>query len=100
MPAIERPHAIVFVLVACLSALGQEVRDASVTAIPGVIAAGARWTLVWQGRDNADGLVGTPDGGLLFAQEQPSRVSKLDRDDKVSVYVENTHGSGSLALDA
>ena len=39
------------------------------------------------------------DGGLLFAQEQPNRVSKLDANDRVSVVVENTHGAGSLAID-
>jgi gluconolactonase len=35
----------------------------------------------------------------LFAQEQSSRVRKLDGEDRVSVYVEGTHGAGSLALD-
>jgi len=75
-------------------------REVTVTAIPGVVAAGARWTLVWQGTDNADGIVGASDGGLLFAQEQPNRVSKIDRNDKVSVFVENTRGAGSLAIDA
>jgi hypothetical protein len=39
-----------------------------------VIAAGATWTLAWQGTDNADGIVGTTDGGLLFAQD-PGRTS-------------------------
>ena len=53
-------------------------REVTVSAIPGVIAADASWTLVWQGVDNADGIVGTPDGGLLFAQEQPGQVAKLD----------------------
>ena len=42
----------------------------------------SEWTLAWQGTDNADGIVGTDDGGLLFAQEQPNRVSKLDPNDK------------------
>src|ERR1051325_8050520 len=76
------------------------VRDVTISAIPGVIAANAKWTLVWAGSDNADGLVGTADGGVLFAQEQPKRVSKIDRNDKVSIFVENTHGAGSVALDA
>jgi gluconolactonase len=75
-------------------------REATIAAIPEVIAAGARWTRAWQGSDNADGLVGTPEGGVLFAQEQPHRVLKLDANDAVSVHVENTHGAGSLALDA
>lgn len=75
-------------------------RNVTATAIPGVVAAGAKWQLVWQGPDNADGIVGTSDGGLLFAQEQSSRVRKLDAEGKASVYLENTHGSGALAIDA
>jgi gluconolactonase len=74
-------------------------REVTVTEIPGVVAAGATWKLVWQGTDNADGIVGTKDGGLLFAQEQPNRVSKLDKNDKVSAYLEDTHGTGALTVD-
>lgn len=75
-------------------------RDVHVTAIAGVVAAGSRWTVAWQGSDNADGIVGTPDGGLLFAQEQPRRVSRLDAMDRVSVVLEGTRGVGSIAIDA
>jgi len=74
-------------------------RPAIITAIPGVIAQGVSWTRAWQGPDNADGIVGTPDGGLLFAQEQPSRVLTLDPTDRVSVFADDTHGTGSLSLD-
>jgi gluconolactonase len=75
-------------------------RDVTAAGIPGVVEAGARWTIAWQGADNADGLVGTPDGGLLFAQEQPSRVTKIEPAGAVSVYAERTNGAGSLALDS
>jgi gluconolactonase len=78
----------------------QGVRAVTVTEIGGVVAAGSTWTLAWQGTDNADGIVGTSDGGLLFAQEQPSRISKLDRDDRVSVFLHDTHGAGAVAIDA
>ncbi len=78
----------------------QGVREAAVAAIPGVVAAGAKWTLAWQGTDNADGIVGTADGGLLFAQEQPNRIGKLDQNDKVSVYLEDSHGAGAVAIDS
>jgi gluconolactonase len=78
----------------------QGVREVTTQGIPGVVAAGAKWTVAWQGADNADGIVGTDDGGLLFAQEQPSRISKLDQRDKVSVYLEDTHGAGAVAIDA
>jgi len=75
-------------------------REVMISEIPGVIAAGAQWQLAWQGTDNADGIAGTPDGGLLFAQEQPSVVRKLDANDRNSVYVRDTHGTGSVAIDA
>lgn len=77
----------------------QGIREFTVTEIPGVIAAGAKWTLAWQGTDNADGIVGTSDGGLLFAQEQPNRISKLDRNDHVSAFLEDTHGAGAISID-
>jgi gluconolactonase len=75
-------------------------REVTVTAIPGVVAAGAKWTLAWQGTDNADGIIATKDGGLLFAQEQPNRISKLDKNDKASSFLEDTHGTGALAIDS
>jgi gluconolactonase len=56
--------------------------------------------LAWEGPDNADGIVGSADGGLLFAQEQPNRISKLDPSDKAAVLIENTHGAGAVAIDA
>jgi gluconolactonase len=72
----------------------------TIQGIPGVVAAGAQWTVAWQGADNADGIIGTTDGGPLFAQEQPSQISKLDQHDKVSVYLEDTHGAGAVAIDS
>jgi gluconolactonase len=74
-------------------------KQVTVTAIPGVIAAGAQWKLVWQGADNADGLVGTKDGGILFAQEQPSTVARLDPNEKFSIFATDTHGTGAVAID-
>jgi gluconolactonase len=98
--------AIAFCLVALARAQQQSsfpqptpAREVTVTGIPGVIAAGAKWRLVWQGPDNADGIIGTKDGGLLFAQEQPSTVGMLDPKDKFSILVRDTHGTGALAYD-
>ena len=79
---------------------GQGARDGTVTPIPGVVSAGATWRVAWQGTDNADGLVGTADGGLLFAQEQPRRISKLDATDRVAVFLSDTHGVGSIGIDS
>src|SRR5262249_25186 len=74
-------------------------RPVTVKAIPGVIAHGMQCQPVWQGTDNADGIVGTSDGGLLFAQEQPSTVRKLEANDQNKVYIRNTRGTGALAID-
>jgi gluconolactonase len=74
-------------------------RPVVITAIPDVVAGGAAWSIAWQGTDNADGIVGTADGGLLFAQEQPGRISKLDVMDRVSVFLSGTRGVGSLSID-
>src|SRR5690349_2108406 len=105
---LVRPGLVVATLAVCITApvaaqrggQPQGARDVTVTAIPGVVAANSRWMLAWQGTDNADGIVGTDDGGLLFAQEQPSRISKLDANDKVSVVIQDTHGTGAIAIDA
>jgi gluconolactonase len=78
--------------------LGGE-HEAVVTAIPGVVSGDAKWQLAWAGFETADGIVGSPDGGLLFAQEQTNTVKKLDADGKVSVFVSDTHGTGSVSLD-
>jgi gluconolactonase len=75
-------------------------RPVKVTAIAGVVAEGAMWRVAWQGTDNADGIVGTADGGLLFAQEQLRRISKLDPMDRVSVVLSETHGVGSIGIDS
>jgi gluconolactonase len=74
-------------------------KQVRVTEIPGVIAAGAQWKLVWQGPDNADGLVGTKDGGILFAQEQPSTIGLIDPNSAFSIFATDTHGTGALGID-
>jgi gluconolactonase len=71
-------------------------REVTVTAIPGVVEAGAKWTLAWQGSENADGIVGYK-GSLLFAQEQSNHVMKLDKNDKVSIFL-SAHGPGAVAI--
>lgn len=109
MTTFKASLAVAASVLACVQPAGAQqrgpeqrpgVREVMVAAIPGVIAAGATWTLAWQGTDNADGLVGTEDGGLLFAQEQPNQVSRLDANDNVSVFLRDTHGAGALSIDA
>jgi sugar lactone lactonase YvrE len=79
----------------------QGIREYTVTEIPGVIGAGRKWTFVWQqAGNNGDGIVGTDDGGLLLAQNDSSRVVKLDKDGKPSVAYSDTHTGGALSMNS
>jgi gluconolactonase len=47
--------------------------------IPGVIAAGQRWRVVWSWEgNNVDGLIAGPDGTVIFANNDASNVMQLD----------------------
>ena len=41
-----------------------------------------------------------PGGGLMVAQEQRNRISRLDLNDKPSVFLDSTHGTRAIAIDA
>jgi gluconolactonase len=75
-------------------------RETSISAIPGIVAAGARWEIVWADFETADGIVGTADGGLLFAQEQTDTVRKLAADGREYTVLGATRGVGAVSLDA
>jgi gluconolactonase len=75
-------------------------RATVVTAIPGVVAADARWELIWADFETADGIVGMPDGGVLFAQEQTDTVRKLDVNGKEYVFLRDSFGAGAVSMDA
>jgi gluconolactonase len=71
--------------------------DYSITEIPGVIKAGAKWAKAWEGDHTADGMAGTKDGGLLMAQEQTNHINMIDAKDKASVFAESK-GPGAVAI--
>lgn len=82
-------------------ASGPPPRAYTVTAIPGVIAAGQRWKFLWQAAgNNGDGIVSTRDDGLLIAQNDNSDVVKLDKDGNASVVYTDTHTGGALSINA
>jgi gluconolactonase len=74
-------------------------RPAVVTAIPGVVAANAQWELIWADFKTADGLVPTPDGGILFAQEQSDSIRRLDAANHESIHLANVQGTGAVSYD-
>ncbi len=76
-----------------------EAHDYSVDSIQGVIAAGTRWRTVWSvDGNNADGIIATPDGGLMIAQNNNSAVIGLDPSGKATVLFQNTNTGGALSM--
>jgi gluconolactonase len=76
-------------------------RDYMVTEIPGVIAAGRKWKDIWQvSGNNADGIIGTKDGGILIAQNDNSDVVKLDKHGKISVAYSGTNTGGAVSMNS
>jgi len=70
----------------------------AVQAIPGVIAADQRWKLIWvHNGNNADGIIGQPDGGILAAQNDSSDVVKISPDGRTSVVYRDTETGGELS---
>ncbi len=53
-----------------------------ITAIPGVVSAGAQWKTFWEGPMIVDGMAAAKDGSLLFAQEQSNSIIKVWPDGK------------------
>jgi gluconolactonase len=76
----------------------QTEQEYTVTAIPGVIAAGQRWKVVWEDKgNNADGPVGMDDGSLWIAQNDKSDVVRIDKDGKASIVYTDTYTGGAIA---
>jgi gluconolactonase len=75
-------------------------RSVTITAIPGVVAAGGNWTKVWQeGGNSADGIIPDKDGNVLVAQEDYDAVLKINADGQTSVAVADAKGVGALSMD-
>jgi len=67
--------------------------------IPGVVAAGTRVQVIKDGFQGTEGPIGLPDGSLIFTETNASRITKIDKDNNVSTFLENTNGSNGLAFD-
>ena len=76
------------------------VADTTATAIPGVIAAGTKIEVIKSGFSGTEGPIGLPDGSLIFTETQANRITKIDKDNNTSTFLENTNGSNGLAFDS
>ena len=69
------------------------------TAIPGVIAAGQTWKVVWSWEgNNADGIIAGDDGTMLFANNDASNVMKFDPSTGLATIIyRDTNTGGALS---
>jgi gluconolactonase len=69
-------------------------------AIPNVVAGGTKVTVIKEGFQGTEGPIALPDGSLVFTETNASRITRIDKDNNVSTFLENTNGSNGLAFDA
>jgi len=75
-------------------------KEAKIAAIPGVVAADAKWDRAWSAAMTADGMSASSDGALLFAQEQSNSIRKLWPDGKEWVLYPYIAGAGAVSVDS
>jgi gluconolactonase len=76
-------------------------QEVSSLEIPGVIAAGQKWKVIWEDKgNNADGIVAFDDGSVWLAQNDNSDVVRVDKNGKASVIYTDTYTGGSIAANS
>jgi gluconolactonase len=68
--------------------------------IPGVVKAGTKAIVIKDDFQGTEGPIALPDGTLAFTEGGANRITRIDRDGKVSAYLENSNGSNALAFDS
>ena len=74
--------------------------ETTANAIPGVIAAGTRVEVIKSGFTGTEGPIALPDGSVVFTETQANRITRIDKDNNLSTFLENTNGSNGLAFDS
>jgi gluconolactonase len=68
--------------------------------IPGVVAGGTKIELIKEGFQGSEGGVPLPDGSMLFSETAASRTIKIDKNNVISTFLENTNASNGMAFDS
>ena len=103
--------AIVFCLLMSVFVLGQAPqqqplkqpepeKQMTTPGIPGIVAAGTKIERIWTGMRAADGVISEPDGTLLLPEQRANRIHKIDKDGKITLYLEDTNEAGGIAIDS
>ena len=74
-------------------------KETVASEIPGVIRGGTKIVLLRDGFMGTEAVISMPDGSMLFTEQDADRIIKVDRNDNISTYVENTNRTIGLAYD-
>lgn len=81
------------------SAPAVPLKETTATEIPGVIKGGTKVVLLRDGFKGTEGVIAGPDGSVLFTEQDADRIIRVDPDDRISTYLENTNRAIGLAYD-
>src|SRR5262245_26255235 len=73
--------------------------DTVAPAIAGVVAAGAKVHVIKDGLNGSEGTIALPDGTVIFSETTANRTLKIDKNDAVSTFIEDTNGSNGMFFD-
>ena len=72
--------------------------DTYTPTIPGVVKGGTRVQLLTDQLNGTEGPIALPDGTVVFTEGGARRLTRIDKDGKLSTFVENIQ-SGGLGFD-
>lgn len=83
---------------------GQQAAPAPLTEttapnIPGVIAGGTKVMPIKDGFQGTEGPITLPDGSVIFTETNASRITRIDKDNNITTFMEPTNGANALAFD-
>jgi gluconolactonase len=68
--------------------------------IPGVVKGGTKVQVIKEGFTGTEGPIALPDGSVIFTETAANRITKIDKNNNISTFLENTNGSNGLAFDS
>lgn len=77
----------------------EELKETVAPNIPGVVKGGTPVRIVKSGFKSTEGPIALPDGSLVFTELALNRLIKIDRNDNVTTFLENTNGANSIGFD-
>jgi gluconolactonase len=73
--------------------------DTTAPDIPGVVKGGTKVHIIKTGLQGTEAPIANPDGTILFTEQNANRITKIDKDDNFSTYVEDTKRTVGLGYD-